>query len=160
LSSYSSLSSTAEAEAPDNETAGSGDTDLLKFIKLTSGSHPVIKPWITIPTIFEITQYRASPLGNCIEKNPNIRGIIHSIILLVDACLSSAAGIIVIFCIRNIETPTIIGSTGKVSGRAKFNHKKELSKGITSFIMGIQGYKLVDSPTKLSGVDGTVFMIA
>tara|TARA_B100001167_G_C16738721_1_gene289881 strand:+ start:932 stop:1120 length:189 start_codon:yes stop_codon:yes gene_type:complete len=61
---------------------------------------------------------------------------------------------------RNIETPTKIGSTGKVSGRAKFNHKKELSKGITSFIMGIQGYKLVDNPTRLSGVDGTVFMIA
>tara|TARA_B100002049_G_C16015282_1_gene347693 strand:- start:71 stop:259 length:189 start_codon:yes stop_codon:yes gene_type:complete len=61
---------------------------------------------------------------------------------------------------RNIETPTIIGRTGKVSGRAKFNHKKELSKGITSLTIGIQEYKLVDKPTKLSGVDGTVFIIA
>tara|TARA_B100001750_G_C15268664_1_gene476376 strand:- start:34 stop:186 length:153 start_codon:yes stop_codon:yes gene_type:complete len=49
------------------------------------GSHPVINPWMIIPTMLEITQYKASPLGNDIVKKPNMIGIIHSIILLVDA---------------------------------------------------------------------------
>jgi len=80
------------------------------------GSHPVINPCITIPTTFETTQYRAKPLGNCMEKKPNISGIIHNIILFVDACLSSIAGIVVIFCMNHIETPTKMGRTEGIGG--------------------------------------------
>jgi len=65
-------------------------------------------------------------------KNPNIMGIIHSIILLVEACLSSIAGIVVIFCINHMETPTSIGKIGKGSGLARFNQRKLLFIGTTS----------------------------
>ncbi len=63
-------------------------------------------------------------------NNPNIIGIIQSIILFVDACLSSIAGIVVIFCIKNIELPTNTGRTIVGSGLAKSNQKNALSIGI------------------------------
>jgi len=86
-----------------------------------------------MPTIFDTTQYRAKPLGKEIVKKPNIIGIIHSIILLVEACLSSIAGILVIFCIKNMEIPTRIGiTTGEGSGLAKSIQKKWLLIGTTS----------------------------
>jgi len=43
-------------------------------------------------------------------KKPNIRGIIHSIILLVDACCWLMDGMVVIFCINHIDAPTSTGS--------------------------------------------------
>jgi YidC/Oxa1 family membrane protein insertase len=106
-----------------------------------NGPHPVIKPWITIPAKFEMTQYSASPLGNCSEKNPNIKGIIHNIIRFVDACLSSMAGIVVIFCMNHMETPTKTGKTQYLSGTARSNQRKLLSSGITSSIIGNHIYR-------------------
>ena len=94
------------------------------------GPQPVINPWITMPTMLEIIQYRASPLGNVVVKNPNIRGIIHNIMRLVDCCLGSAAGMVVIFCMRNIDAPTSTGSTGRRSGLARSSQRKELSSGM------------------------------
>ena len=55
-------------------------------------------------------QYNASPASKFSVKNPNIMGIIHSIILLVDSCCGLVAGMDDIFCIRNIEPPTRTGS--------------------------------------------------
>ena len=81
-----------------------------------------------IPTMLEITQYNANPLGNDIVKKPNIIGIIHSIILFVDACRSSIAGMVVIFCINHIDNPTRIGIIGE-SGSARFIHKNPLFTG-------------------------------
>ena len=81
-----------------------------------------------IPTMLDITQYKASPLGNDIVKKPNMIGIIHSIILLVDAWRSSIAGIVVIFCINHIDNPTRIGMIGE-SGSARFIHKNSLLIG-------------------------------
>ena len=84
--------------------------------------------------MFETIQYRASPAGKFKVKNPNISGIIHSIIRLVDACLGSAAGIVLIFCIRNMDPPTRTGRRGgkglfeAVSARS--NHKNERSMGM------------------------------
>ena len=69
-------------------------------------------------------------------KKPNINGIIHSIMRLVDSALASAAGMVVIFCIRNIEPPTRTGSNGVRSGNARSNHRNELSSGIASFTRG------------------------
>ena len=88
--------------------------------------------------MLEITQYRASPLGNVVVKNPNIRGIIHSIMRLVDCCLSSAAGMVVIFCMMNMEAPTRMGSTGVGSGTARSSHRKELFSGTTWCTQGSQ----------------------
>ena len=66
-------------------------------------------------------------------KNPNIAGIIQSIILLVEACRASAVGIAVIFCMTHIDAPTRIGITiGDGSGCARSIHKKLLSIGMTS----------------------------
>lgn len=60
-------------------------------------------------------------------------GIIHSIVRFVDSCCELAAGIAVIFCITNIETPT---STGRRKGTgfalenlARSSQRKVLSKG-------------------------------
>ena len=93
----------------------------------------MINPCITIPTIFDTTQYRANPLGNDIVKKPNIIGIIHSIILFVEACRSSIAGMVVIFCIKNMEIPTNIGiTTGEGSGLAKSIQINRLLIGTTS----------------------------
>ena len=71
-------------------------------------------------------------------KNPNISGIIHSIIRLVEACLGSTDGMLVIFCMRNIDTPTRTGSRGVRSGSARSSHRKELSRGRTSWTRGSQ----------------------
>ena len=84
----------------------------------------------------EITQYNASPLGNVKVKNPNISGIIHNIMRLVDACLGSAAGMVLIFCMANMDPPTRMGRMGVLSGSARFSHKNELSRGITSCTRG------------------------
>ena len=71
-------------------------------------------------------------------KNPNINGIIHNIIRLVDACLGSAEGMDVIFWTRYMDAPTSTGSTGVRSGRARSHHKNALSNGITSCTCGSQ----------------------
>ena len=89
----------------------------------------------------ETTQYRASPLGKLRLKNPNMRGIIQSIIRLVDSCLGSAAGIVVIFCISHMDPPTSTGSTGVRSGSARSSHRNELSKGMTLCTMGSHEYR-------------------
>ena len=75
-------------------------------------------------------------------KNPNMAGIIQSIILLVDACLSSAVGIVVIFCMTHIDTPTRIGITkGVGSGLARSIHRNLLSMGITPCTCGSHWYR-------------------
>ena len=83
----------------------------------------------------DVIQYIANPLGNDVVKNPNINGIIHSIMRLVDACLGSAEGMTVIFCMRYMDTPTIMGST-RLSGSARSSQRNELSSGITACTRG------------------------
>ncbi len=81
----------------------------------------------------EVIQYRASPLGNESVKKPNIRGIIHNIMRLVEACRSSIAGIVVIFCCAHVEAATKMGMIkGEGSGLARSSHKKSLSRGTVS----------------------------
>lgn len=70
------------------------------------------------------------------------------------------AGIVVIFCIKNIDPPTNIGSTTVGSGLAKSSQKNVLSIGIDWRTMGNQPYKYFDKTTKFSGSVGTVFIIA
>ena len=85
------------------------------------------------PITFEVIQYRARPLGKDRVKKPNIRGIIHNIIRLVEACRSSIAGIVVIFCWAQVVAATKMGMmNGDGSGLAKSNHRKSLSKGTVS----------------------------
>ena len=107
--------------------------------------------------MLEIIQYRASPLGNVVVKNPNIKGIIHSIIRFVDACLGSADGMVVIFCMRNMEPPTRTGRRGVPSGSARSSHRKALSSGMTWCTRGSHEYRCLDRPTRLSGVEGSVW---
>jgi hypothetical protein len=85
-------------------------------------------------------------------KNPNISGIIHNIILFVEACLGSTEGIMVIFCISHIEAPTKIGIIGVGSGSAKSSQRKELLNGTTCSTCGIQKYNRCERPTRDSGV--------
>ena len=84
----------------------------------------------------------ARPLENCRVKNPKSTGIIHNIIRLVEACLGSADGIAVIFCMRNMDTPTRIGNNGTARGSGRPRsciHRNELLKGMTSVTRGSQG---------------------
>ena len=68
-----------------------------------------------------------------------MRGIIHSIMVLVEDCLGSAAGIMVIFCCAQVETPTRMGSTrGEGSGLARSSPRKLLFRGTTVSARGFQ----------------------
>ena len=107
--------------------------------------------------MFEIIQYKASPLGKVVVKKPNINGIIHNIIRLVDCCLASADGMVVIFCMSHMEAPTSTGRSGVGSGLARSSHRKELSSGMVLCTSGSQEYRCRDKPTRLSGVDGRVW---
>jgi hypothetical protein len=66
-------------------------------------------------------------------NTPNIIGIIHSIIRLVDSCCGEVAGIEDIFCINHIDPPTKIGKSGAagllIENSAKFSHRKVPSSG-------------------------------
>ena len=58
-------------------------------------------------------------------KKPNITGIIHKSILLVEACCSETDGMVVIFCMTNMETPTRTGIIILVgSGKARSIQRK------------------------------------
>ena len=72
-------------------------------------------------------------------KKPSIRGIIHNIMRLVEACLSSIAGIVVIFCWAHVEAATKTGNMkGEGSGLAKSSHRKLLFNGTVSCTGGSQ----------------------
>lgn len=96
-----------------------------------------------MPTTLDTIQYRASPLSNWNVKNPNMMGIIHSIIRFVDACCAEAAGMDVIFCIRNMEPPTRIGRTGDagfwMEYLARSSQRNVPSRGTAWFTWGSQG---------------------
>lgn len=93
-------------------------------------------------------------------KNPNISGIIQSIMRFVDAWRASADGNVVIFCITHIEPPTRTGITNGVgSGSPKSNHKNDGSIGIALWTTGNHTYRCWDRSTSFSGVDPTVLMI-
>ena len=93
-------------------------------------------------------------------KNPNISGIIHSIMRFVDACRASADGMVVIFCMTHIDPPTRIGITkGDGSGCPRSIHKKSASIGMALWTWGSHPYRCCDRLTRLSGVDATVCLI-
>ncbi len=80
--------------------------------------------------MFEVIQYRAKPLGKDRVKKPSIRGIIQSIMRLVDACRSSMAGMVVIFCWAQVVAATRMGMMkGVGSGFARSSHRNLLSNG-------------------------------
>ncbi len=89
-------------------------------------------------------------------KNPNIIGIIQSIIRFVCAWRGSADGMDVVACMSHMDMPTRMGITGNGSGCAKSSHRNELPMGITSLTNGSHEYRCPLSPTRRSGVDGSV----
>ena len=108
---------------------------------------------MAIPMRLDTIQYRARPLGKLRVKNPSIRGIIQSIMVLVEACLGSVDGIIVIFCCAQVVTPTSIGIIrGEGSGLARSSHRKLLFIGTAVSANGLKEYRRWDSPTRWSGV--------
>ena len=67
-------------------------------------------------------------------KNPNITGIIHSNMRLVESCWGDAEGIVVIFWRTYIDTPTSRGRMiGDGSGRARSIHRKRPFSGTASW---------------------------
>lgn len=82
----------------------------------------------------------ANPLGKEKVKKPNIKGIIHNIILLVEDWRGSAVGIVVIFCCTHIDAPTRTGRMGEVkgleSGRPRLSQRKRLFSGTSSCTQG------------------------
>lgn len=119
---------------------GALEAPLLQGIRIevmdSKGPQPVMKPCMVMPITLDTTQYTARPAWNWVVKKPNISGIIHSIMRLVDSCRGSAAGIIVIFCIIHIDTPTSTGITGVASGSPRFIQRKRVSSGMDAFTQG------------------------
>ena len=90
-----------------------------------------------------------------------MRGIIHSIIVLVDDCLGSVLGIIVILDWTQVLAPTSAGIIiGEGSGLAKSSHKKPLSRGTVELAKGFQEYNLWERPTRSSGFVPSVLIMA
>ena len=108
-----------------------------------------------IPIAAEANQYRANPLGKDRVKKPNIMGIIHNIVLVVDSVRGSPVGIEVIFCWTHMEAPTSTGITIFVgSGTPRSSHKKSLFRGTALFTKGSQEYRCWESRAIASGVVG------
>lgn len=100
-------------------------------------------PWITIPTMLDTIQYRASPASKLRVKTPNMPGMSHSIMRLVCSCCGVVEGMVVIFCMTNMETPTRTGRR-KGSGlaleySARSSPRNLPSRGTASWTMGSQG---------------------
>ena len=89
-----------------------------------------------MPTRFENRMYTASPAGNWNVKNPNITGIIQSMIWLVWDWRGSVLRAVVIFCCTHMVAPTSIGSrNGYGCGAAwtrctRFMPRKSLLSGM------------------------------
>ncbi len=124
-----------------------------------SGPHPVLKYCMATPITLDAIQYTERPLGKVKEKKAMSRGIIHSIMVWLDCCLGSSAGVMVIFCWTQLDTKTKTGMTILVgSGSAKSSHKKLAFRGAAAWIenQGIHEYSFSESPTKSSGLENTV----
>jgi hypothetical protein len=76
------------------------------------------------------TQYRESPLGNVNAKKPNIKGIIHSMILPICSCEGSTDGGWDIFCRTHILAPT--RRAMKISPVPRSSQRKCLFNGTAS----------------------------
>ena len=113
-----------------------------------------------MPTRFETIQYNASPISKLSVNTPNIRGIIHSMIIWVCCCCGDVETAGVIFCISHIDPPTNTGSRiGIVSWLAycaRSIQRKELSSGTTPCTSGSHEYRLPPRSARRSGVDGNV----
>ncbi len=83
-------------------------------------------------------------------------GIIHSNMRLVDACLGSAEGMVVIFCTRKVVRATSTGRIGVGSGAPRSSPRNVLSSGISWFTLGSHGYSLPDRSMSASGVEGSI----
>jgi len=87
-------------------------------------------------------------------------GIIHSIILFIDACFGSVDPLVIIFCCTHIEPPTRMGrSTLEGSGSERSSHRKPLFSGIASWTPGTQDQSLWERLTRPSGLLGRAFMM-
>jgi len=79
----------------------------------------------------------------------------------VESCCGDVEGIVVIFCITNIDIPT---NTGRIilvgSGIARSSPKKSPFNGTDLCTEGSHQYSLFDKFASLSGVDGSVCIIA
>lgn len=95
-------------------------------------------------------------------KKPNMMGSIHNIIRFVDSWLGEVAGVMLIFCMKNIDTPTRIGSTiTDGSGVARSSHKNFEDRGMMSCTIGAsQEYRWRDRSARRSGVLGSVCPMA
>ena len=93
-------------------------------------------------------------------KKASITGIIHSIMLLVDCCLASAVGIVVIFCWAQVEIPTRMGRIGVGSGFARSSPKKMEFRGMAVSATGFHEYRRWESPTRSSGLVPRLFRSA
>ena len=90
---------------------------------------PLMKYCMTMLIMFDATQYRARPLGNCRVKKANIRGIIQSIIRPWACWAGSADSGVIIFCWSHIDPPTSMGISIIGSGTARSNQRNLLSSG-------------------------------
>lgn len=93
----------------------------------TRPPHPPIQYCKPILNRFEVTQKRASPLGNDRVNQANIMGNIQSIKVLCVLWPGSGDVVITIFCCIHIVPPT--SSARNMSPVARFNQRNSLDSG-------------------------------
>ena len=106
---------------------------------------------MTILITFEVTQYRARPLGKDMVRKANINGIIHSIIWLWACCWGSVVGGVIIFCWTHIVPPTRMGNNSHLSDIARSSQRKLLFNGTREKTAGQEGYRCGERSKKPAG---------
>ena len=98
-------------------------------------------------------------------KKPNMKGIIHSIILLVDSVRGSIEGMAVIFCCAHMEAPTSTGMRTVIrkpcllTSRPRSSPRNDRFRGTSVSTKGSHGYRRCERRASASGLVGSNEMI-
>ena len=98
-------------------------------------------------------------------KKPNMKGIIHSIIRLVDSVRGSIEGMAVIFCCAHMEAPTSTGISTVIrnpcllTSRPRSSPMNDRFNGTSVSTNGSHGYRYCERRANASGLVGSSEMI-
>ena len=95
-------------------------------------------------------------------KKPNMKGIIHKSMRLVDCWRGSALRGELIFCMTHMEPPTSTAMkyvATDLSATARSRPRNRLSSGTTWWTTDSHGYRCPESPARDSGLVGSTWMM-
>ena len=101
-----------------------------------------MKYCMTTVIMLDTNQYKGSPEGKERLSTPNMTGMVHSIMVLVDCCCAVVAVGMVIFWVTHMDAPTRTGRMKYGSGCVRVSQKNEGSTGRESTMnRGSQPYR-------------------